>query len=70
MERFVPWLFGYLVVREVYFLYSTHKLINKLMSRNYYDYMITQKATRTVEKEPKPETPDTPEDFGAMNEFV
>lgn len=58
------------MVREIYFLYSTHKLVNKLMSRNYYDYMITQKATRTVEKEPKPTPPEPEEDFGAMNEFV
>lgn len=34
------------VVREIVFQYSTHKLLNKLMSRNYHEFQISQKASK------------------------
>ena len=40
-----------------------NRLINKLMSRNYYDYVVTKKVTGEVEGS-KTKTPEIhPEDF-------
>lgn len=36
----------YCVIREVFFIYSTNKLLNKLMSRNYHEFAYTEAQTK------------------------
>lgn len=43
-EFYASVLIGYLVVREIIFHYSTHKLLNKLMSKNYAEYKVSSRA--------------------------
>lgn len=58
-------LMVYLIGREVFFLYSTNKLINKLMSHNFRDYqqsLQSGKAQSIINNPPK-EFDDIPEDL-------
>lgn len=41
------------LAREVWFHYATNRLLDKLMSRNYYDYQVSSKAGK-IEEPPKP----------------
>lgn len=61
-------LAGYIVVREIFFMYTTNKLINKLMSRNYHEY----KAAETIDQKPVNQfiQPEDPMDMGALSEFT
>lgn len=60
-------LLSYTIVREIMFAYQTNKLINKLMSRNYYDYKITEQSTKPVEdKIHQKIEDDEPEDMGVL----
>lgn len=38
-------LIGFIIVQQVYFLHVIGKLINKLMSRNYYDYRLSEEVS-------------------------
>lgn len=57
----------YIVAREAFFLYSTHKFVNKIMSHNFHDYQQSVKAgnalpaPKTVQLEEEPE-----EDLGVL----
>jgi hypothetical protein len=42
-------LLAYCVVRELIFIYTVQKLVNKLMSRNYYDFKVSENAG-TIDK--------------------
>lgn len=57
---------AYCVVREVYFMWQTNKLLNKLMSRNYYDFQVSDQVG--MEKPLQPiRMPDVPfEDYGTL----
>ena len=50
----------YIIAREAFFLYSTHKFVNKIMSHNYHDYTQSVKAgnappaPKTVQLEDEP----------------
>ena len=61
-------LFGYILAREVFFMYSTNKLVNKIMSHSFYDY---QRSLTVGKPEPKkdqiPNDEDPPEDIGALS---
>lgn len=60
------------LAREVSFQVSTHKLMNKLMSRNYYDYEITQKTRETKPKEQMGKIrveEELGEDLAPLNDF-
>jgi hypothetical protein len=39
-------------LRELLYFYSTQKLINKLMSKNYHDYNFTKNIQKTMKHEP------------------
>ena len=57
----------YCVAREIIFIVTVHKLMNKLMSRNYHEY----KLAESVGKQPKPVfnrvmDDDLHEDFGSV----
>lgn len=38
LDKYLAILVAYILGREAFFYYQTHKLINKLMSRNYWEY--------------------------------
>ena len=54
---FVAWM-----AREVWFFYVTHKLINKLMSKNYYDFKLSENIGKESKVEVLP--PETVYDGG------
>lgn len=55
-----------LVMSNIYWALVTHKLVNKLMSRNYSDYQVA--TTITEKKSDKVDMPDNfhPEDLGNL----
>jgi len=68
MVSLVVTLLIYCFVREIFFLYSTQKLLNKLMSRNYNDYTAANRTTTdqvATYKGPEEE----PEDLGPLTGF-
>lgn len=57
----------YIFAREVFFLYSTHKFINKIMSHNFHDYrqsMVVGKAQKPSNALDQPG--DMEEDLGVL----
>lgn len=59
----VPGLILFIVGREVYFSYMMDKMVNKLMSRTYYDYQISKEVTKL-----NPHQPIKVEESDSMNE--
>lgn len=41
-------LIAYCLIREVYFMWSQQKLVNKLMCRNYHEFQVSEKAGKIV----------------------
>lgn len=67
MERFViVALFAYLLIRELIFIYTTNKLINKLMSRDYHAYQMSQNVGKLDTPKPKQEEDSLAEDLNTM----
>lgn len=67
-EHLIYILIGYMSVREIWFHYTTHKLVNKLMSRNYFDYRASEeqgKITQASSQSPHLDL-DPPEDLGTL----
>ena len=62
-------LIGLLVVSNAFWAFNTHRLINKLMSRNYFEFKDAQLKT-----DEKPKTIKVPvediEDFGGLSELT
>ncbi len=61
-------LFLYCVVREAFYLYSTNKLLNKLMSRNYHEFAYTEAQKKSFSNKESHQAQDEgyPEDLGAL----
>lgn len=58
----------YTIAREVFFLYSINKLVNKLMSRNFAEYNhITQ--GQPVHVDPVVKVFDDAEDLGVLQDL-
>lgn len=57
-------LLSYIVVSHAVFLFCIHKLINKLMSRDYYDY---RKEPPPLKDKMKPERPIEMPDIGHLD---
>jgi hypothetical protein len=59
-------LLGYILVSHLFFLYATHKFINKIMSHSFYDYQQAVKVGKkeVVKKELLSE--EEPEDLGTL----
>lgn len=59
-----------LVVTNVLWAVNTHKLLNKLMSRSFFEYR--DATLKEVEKRPiiHKSPPNDFEDFGALNEIM
>lgn len=56
-------LIGFIVIREWMFQYSTHKLLNKLMSRSYHEYQVASAMGQEKKFEAPKEEMDYPEDI-------
>lgn len=68
MDSLVVGLIAYCLIREIFFLYSTQKLLNKLMSRNYNDYTSANK-TSTDDKATYKAPEEEPEDLGLLTGY-
>lgn len=68
MDSLVIGLIVYCVVRELFFLYSTHKLINKILSRSYYEYKMAENGP-THEPATYKGPVEEPEDLGPLTAF-
>ncbi len=55
-ELVIPILLAYILTREVFFMINTHRLINKLMSRNLHEYELAQTVHRRDNVSKKSET--------------
>lgn len=56
MDRFlISFLIALFIYREIINQLTIQKLINKLMSRNYYDYQITESVANSASKKPQPQ---------------
>ena len=66
MEYFLG---GLLIVTNGYWAFVCHKLVNKLMSRNYSDYQVA--TTITEKRDVKVREPEElhPEDLGNLDEL-
>jgi hypothetical protein len=57
----------YIVARETFFLYSTHKMVNKIMSHNFHDYQQSLHTGKPVQPiQSKPVADEEPEDIGYL----
>lgn len=56
-----------IVFQQVYWSIQTHKLIDKLMSRNYHEYTQAERHEPTIRVKP---LPDAPDDMGALDDFA
>lgn len=62
-------LLVYIFIREWFFIRSTHLLLEKLMSRNYYDYQVSKDVGRIKESvQPIRIEDDDPEDLGILSQ--
>lgn len=64
-------LLCYILVRECFYIYSSNKLLDKLMSRNYNEYQWTKNMAKVAEQKPQPfkEETELPEDLNALTGF-
>lgn len=58
----------YCILREVFYIYSTQKLLNKLMSRNYNEFAYTESQAKAKKNQSSmlQDNYDVPEDFGIL----
>lgn len=65
-------LLAFILFREVWFTVVTHRMINKLMSRDYRDFKLAEQ-TGTIRNEvskPKYDDPQDAEDLGALSGII
>lgn len=69
-DLIIPVLVGYLIIRELFFMYTTKQLVDRIMAGSYHGY----EAAKTISKQSKPENtfiaPEDPDDLGALSEFT
>jgi len=60
-------LLAYILCRECFFLYSTQKLVNKIMCKSFYDYQQANRVGKTQEGlNPGRVQEDLSEDLGSL----
>lgn len=64
-------LLAFILIRELFFMHSLNKLLNKFMSRNYYDFKIAEEVPKSNAKTPeaRQEFNELPESIGILQEF-
>ena len=69
-EWIIIFLIVLIITQNIYWQWICSKLINRVMSRNYGDYLQTQASVKLVKKTPgKTESPEIPEDLGSLFEI-
>lgn len=68
MTFVVVFLLGFILVREVIFTVTIQKLTNKIMSKNYHDYVLAESLPEQISSETKPKTLDLSQadDFNSL----
>lgn len=56
-----------LIISNVYWAFIVNKLVNKLMSRNYFEFKQAEENPIETKTEPVVNEPD---DFGALSELI
>lgn len=65
-------LLMFILGRELLYNYQIHRLINKIMSRNYHDYEFTKNVSKTMKPDGHvnvKEDPELNEDLSTLNGF-
>lgn len=70
MNFIVVSLLVYCLAREFFYQWSMQKLLNKFMSRNYYDYKISEDVGKMSQGLKIKEEDEIPEDLTILNEFM
>lgn len=58
-----------LVVQQAFYMWQIHKLMNKLMSRNYFDYEASKPKMPAKRKEVM-QVPEDTEEMGILQPFL
>lgn len=73
-DKIILILIAYCIIREVIFLYTVHKLVNKVMSGSFYEYQQAKAVGKKREDPPIPVAPmdenDYPQELGYLNEIL
>lgn len=70
MDKGFALLLAYCLVREIFFVLTTHKLINKLMSRDYSTYQYSNEAYKRQEPRNITVPQDLEADLNVLNEML
>jgi len=62
-------LFGLVLFQQIYWTIYTQRLVNKLMSRNFYEYQQTLGVRSTHDKNVVQVPTDVPDDLGILQDF-
>lgn len=63
-------LITYILIRETTFIYSTHKMVNKIMSRSFHDYEFSKNVSKTLNSDQtKKIQEEMPEDLSPIQNF-
>ena len=64
----IVFLLGFILVREVFFTVTIRELTNKIMSKSYYEYKVSDSLPSQIpsEKEPKVLDLTEAEDFNSL----
>lgn len=68
-EFVIVGLLIYTISREALYLYSTNKLLNKLMSRNYHEYKSAEEIYKPRQQAQMPDN-EPIEGIGIMDDFM
>lgn len=63
LDNFAILALTYCVIREVIFWFTTQKLLNKLMSRSFYEYQLGKNLGKVEEGPKKEYDEEEPEDM-------
>ena len=63
-------LLCFTLVRELFFMWQTHRLLNKAMSRSYFEHQQAQQMGKVKISRAPPEDNDMEEDLGALQGIV
>lgn len=68
MTLVVVALLIFIIIREVIFAVTIQKLTNKIMSKNYHDYVLAESVPEQIASETKPKTVELnqAEDFNSL----
>lgn len=69
MDNVVWALLGFILAREVICAYTTNKLINKLMSRNYNDYEQAKESYKPKRDKAPVANLEPVEDLGVLRDY-